>query len=49
MAEIQSNFIKQQKEVAHMQSFINRFKAKATKARQALDNLLFFEPHLDLI
>ena len=35
MAEIQSNFIKQQKEVAHMQSFINRFKAKATKARQA--------------
>ena len=35
MAEIQSNFIKQQKQVAHMQSFINRFKAKATKARQA--------------
>ena len=35
MAEIQSNFIKQQKEVTHMQSFINRFKAKATKARQA--------------
>ena len=35
MAEIQSNFIKQQKEVAHIQSFINRFKAKATKARQA--------------
>ncbi len=35
LAEIQSNFIKQQKEVAHMQSFINRFKAKATKARQA--------------
>ena len=35
LAEIQSNFIKQQKEVAHIQSFINRFKAKATKARQA--------------
>ena len=35
LAEIQSNYIKQQKEVAHMQSFINRFKAKATKARQA--------------
>ena len=35
LAEIQSNFVKQQKEVAHMQSFINRFKAKATKARQA--------------
>ena len=27
MAEIQSNFIKQQKEVEHMQSFIRRFKA----------------------
>ena len=35
LAEIQSNYVKQQKEVAHMQSFINRFKAKATKARQA--------------
>ena len=35
LAEIQSNYVKQQKEVVHMQSFINRFKAKATKARQA--------------
>jgi ATP-binding cassette subfamily F protein 3 len=35
LAEMQSNYVKQQKEVAHMQSFINRFKAKATKARQA--------------
>ncbi len=35
LAEIQSNYVKQQKEVAHIQSFINRFKAKATKARQA--------------
>src|SRR6056300_600814 len=35
LADIQSNYVKQQKEVAHMQSFINRFKAKATKARQA--------------
>lgn len=35
LAEIQSNYVKQQKEVAHMQGFINRFKAKATKARQA--------------
>ncbi|MDA9867065.1 ATP-binding cassette domain-containing protein [Gammaproteobacteria bacterium] len=35
LAEIQSNYVKQQKEVTHMQSFINRFKAKATKARQA--------------
>ncbi|WP_114810664.1 ATP-binding cassette domain-containing protein [Paraburkholderia kururiensis] len=31
----QSAYEKQQKTVAHLQSFINRFKAKATKARQA--------------
>ena len=43
MAEIQSNYIKQQKEVAHMQSFINRFKAKATKARQAQSRIKSLE------
>ncbi len=31
----QSAFVKQQKTIAHLQSFINRFKAQATKARQA--------------
>jgi ATP-binding cassette subfamily F protein 3 len=31
----QSAYDKQQKTVAHLQSFINRFKAQATKARQA--------------
>jgi ATP-binding cassette, subfamily F, member 3 len=31
----QSAFEKQQKTIAHLQSFIDRFKAKATKARQA--------------
>ena len=35
LAGIQRNYEKQQKEVAHMQNFIRRFKAKATKARQA--------------
>ena len=35
LAGIQRNYEKQQKEVAHMQKFITRFKAKATKARQA--------------
>jgi ATP-binding cassette subfamily F protein 3 len=30
-----SAFIKQQKEIEHIQSFITRFKAKATKAKQA--------------
>ncbi len=27
--------VKQQREIAHLQSFVDRFKAKATKARQA--------------
>ncbi|MDX8387132.1 MAG: ATP-binding cassette domain-containing protein, partial [Ghiorsea sp.] len=31
----QSSYEKQQREVEHMQSYINRFKAQATKARQA--------------
>ena len=31
----QSGYEKQQKEIKHIQSFINRFKAKATKAKQA--------------
>jgi len=31
----QSAFIKQQREIEHIQSFITRFKAQATKARQA--------------
>ncbi len=35
LANQQSAYEKQQREIAHMQSFITRFKAKATKARQA--------------
>lgn len=31
----QAQFIKQQKHIAHLESFINRFKAKASKAKQA--------------
>ena len=31
----QNAYLKQQEKIAHLQSFINRFKAKATKARQA--------------
>ena len=31
----QASFQKQQKEIAHIQSFIDRFRAKATKAKQA--------------
>ena len=35
MANQQSAFEKQQREIAHLQKFITRFKAKATKAKQA--------------
>ena len=35
LAQQQSAYIKQQKEIEHIQSFITRFKAKATKAKQA--------------
>ncbi|MDT8409204.1 MAG: ATP-binding cassette domain-containing protein [Wenzhouxiangellaceae bacterium] len=35
MALQQAQFEKQQKKIAHMQSFVDRFRAKATKARQA--------------
>jgi ATP-binding cassette subfamily F protein 3 len=35
LAQQQSNFEKQQKTIKHMQSFVDRFKAKATKAKQA--------------
>ena len=35
LAEQEANYNKQQREIAHMQSFVRRFKAKATKAKQA--------------
>ena len=35
LAQQQSAYQKQQQEIAHMQSFVDRFKAKATKAKQA--------------
>ncbi len=35
LAQQQSAYEKQQQEIAHMQSFVDRFKAKATKAKQA--------------
>ncbi|TKC82675.1 ATP-binding cassette domain-containing protein [Trinickia terrae] len=39
----QSAYEKQQKTVEHLQSFINRFKAKATKARQAQSRMKALE------
>ncbi|NVK22733.1 MAG: ATP-binding cassette domain-containing protein [Kangiellaceae bacterium] len=35
LSQQQSQFERQQKEIAHMQSFVTRFKAKASKAKQA--------------
>src|SRR5690606_6708123 len=35
LAQQQANYLKQQRQIAHLQSFIDRFRAKATKARQA--------------
>ncbi len=35
LAQQQSAYQKQQREIAHIQSFVDRFKAQATKARQA--------------
>jgi ATP-binding cassette subfamily F protein 3 len=39
----QAAYEKQQKKVAHLQSFINRFKAKASKARQAQSRIKALE------
>ena len=39
----QSSFEKQQREIAHMESFITRFKAKATKAKQAQSRIKALE------
>ena len=43
LAQQQSSYVKQQESIAHMQSFINRFKAKATKAKQAQSRIKALE------
>ncbi len=43
LAQQQSAFDKQQREIAHIQSFIDRFKAKATKAKQAQSRIKTLE------
>ncbi len=48
LANQQAAFARQQREIAHMQSFISRFKAKATKARQAQSRIKALE-RLELI
>ncbi len=43
LAQQQSAYERQQREVAHIQSFVDRFRAKATKARQAQSRLKALE------
>lgn len=43
LANQQANYERQQREIAHMQGFVERFRAKATKARQAQSRLKALE------
>jgi len=43
LAQQQSSFEKQQREIVHIQSFINRFRAQATKAKQAQSRIKSLE------
>jgi ATP-binding cassette subfamily F protein 3 len=43
LAQQQAAYAKQQREIVHIQSFINRFKAQATKARQAQSRIKALE------
>ncbi|MDD2740327.1 MAG: ATP-binding cassette domain-containing protein, partial [Methylomonas lenta] len=43
LAQQQTAFDKQQREIAHIQSFVDRFKAQATKARQAQSRIKALE------
>ncbi|NEZ03004.1 ATP-binding cassette domain-containing protein [Wenzhouxiangella sp. XN201] len=43
LAQQQATFEKQQRQIAHMQQFVDRFRAKATKARQAQARLKAIE------
>lgn len=43
LANQQASYEKQQREIKHMQSFVDRFRAKATKARQAQSRLKALE------
>lgn len=43
LAQQQTAYVKQQREIAHIQSFVTRFKAQATKARQAQSRIKALE------
>jgi len=48
MALQQARYEKQQQKIAHMQAFVDRFRAKATKAKQAQSRLKALE-HMEQI
>jgi ATP-binding cassette subfamily F protein 3 len=48
LAQQQAAYVKQQREIQHMQDFVRRFKAKATKAKQAQSRVKMLE-RLELI
>ena len=43
LAHQQGQYVKQQREIAHMRSFVDRFRAKASKARQAQSRIKALE------
>ena len=43
LAQVQALYVRQQREVRHIESFINRFRAKASKARQAQSRIKALE------
>jgi ATP-binding cassette subfamily F protein 3 len=43
LAQVQALYLRQQREVKHIESFINRFKAQASKARQAQSRIKALE------
>jgi len=43
LAQDQALYVRQQREIAHIESFINRFRAKASKARQAQSRIKALE------
>ena len=48
LAQLESQKVKQEKERAHLQSFVDRFRAKASKARQAQSRIKMLEKMQDI-
>jgi ATP-binding cassette subfamily F protein 3 len=48
LANQQASYLRQQREIAHMRAFVDRFRAKATKAKQAQSRLKALERMTDI-